>query len=60
MSHPMWARGLKQTYNEDKKLSDYVINLQKLDDLIKVAMRKGEVTIEETTIKGLDNITFDL
>lgn len=56
----MWARGLKQTYNEDKKLSDYVINLQKLDDLIKVVMRKGEVTIEETTIKGLDNITFDL
>lgn len=54
------GRKSTKTYNEDKELSGYVISLQKLDDLIKVAMRKGEVTIEETTIKGLDNITFDL
>lgn len=54
------GRKTTATYNIDNELNGYVINLQKLDALIKVAVRKGDVTIEETTIQGIDNNTFDL
>ena len=54
--------GIKKTktYNEDSDLSGYVITLQKLDKLLKQTIGKGKITIEETTLKGIDTITFDL
>lgn len=54
--------GMKQTrtYDEDKELSGYVLSLQKLDELIKLAVKKGEVTIEEHSISDIDNKTYDI
>lgn len=48
-----------RTYNEDADLSGYVITLQKLDTLLKEAIRKGIVSIEGTNIIGTEN-TFEL
>ena len=49
-----------RTYNESDELGGYVLTLQKLDALLKVAERKGTISIEKTTITGLDNKTFDI
>ena len=49
-----------KTYNEDSELNGYVVNLQKLDDILREAEKKGSIRIEETTIEGVDDITFDL
>ena len=49
-----------RTYNENSELSGYVLTLQKLDALLKVAERKGAITIEKTTIAGIDEKTFDI
>ncbi len=54
--------GVKNTkkYQESEELSGYVISLQNLDSAIKLAVKKGEVTIEEHTINNIDDKTFDL
>lgn len=54
--------GVKATkkYQDSEELSGYVISLQNLDNAIKVAIEKGEVTIEEHTIKNIDDKTFDV
>lgn len=44
---------------EDADLSGYVITLQKLDALLKEAIKSGIVSIEETTIIGTEN-SFEL
>ena len=49
-----------RTYNESEELSGYVISLQKLDELIKVAVKNGDITIEEKTITGIETKEFDL
>lgn len=49
-----------QTYQENPELGGYVLTLQKLDELIKLAVKKGEITIEEHTISDIDNKTFEL
>lgn len=49
-----------KTYNESEELSGYVISLQKLDELIKVAVRKGDIIIEEKSIQGIEKKEFDL
>lgn len=49
-----------RTYNEDTELSGYVLTLQKLDELLKLAIKKGDITIEEHNISMDDNKTFDL
>lgn len=49
-----------QTYEENPELSGYVLTLQKLDELIKLAVKKGEVTIEEHTISNIESKTFEL
>lgn len=48
-----------RTYNEDADLSGYVITLQKLDALLKEAVKNGVVSIEGTNITGTDN-SFEL
>lgn len=49
-----------KTYEEDTELSGYVITLQKLDELLKSAEQKGTIRIEETTIEGIDDKTFEI
>lgn len=49
-----------KTYEEDESLNGYVITLQKLDKLLNQAIKNGKVTIEETTISGIDKTDFDL
>ena len=48
-----------RTYDEDADLSGYVITLQKLDALLKEAIKSGIVSIEETNIIGTEN-SFEL
>lgn len=48
-----------RTYDEDTDLSGYVITLQKLDTLLKDAIKNGIVSIEKTNITGIEN-TFEL
>jgi len=54
------GRKSTKTYNEDSNLNGYVISLQKLDELIKVEVKKGNITIESGTIIGTDNKSFEL
>ena len=49
-----------KTYNEDSVLNGYVVNLQKLDDILRQAEKKGTIQIEETTIEGVDDKTFEI
>lgn len=49
-----------RTYNEDQELSGYVLTLQKLDELLRSAERKGTIKIETASIKGIDDKTFDI
>ena len=49
-----------KTYEEDESLNGYVITLQKLDKLLDHAIKSGRVSIEETTISGIDKTDFDL
>ena len=49
-----------RTYDEDPELSGYVLTLQKLDELLKSAELKGTICIEETTIEGIDEKTFEI
>lgn len=49
-----------RSYEENEELSGYVVTLQKLDEAIKLAVKKGKITIEEHNIEDIDNITFSL
>ena len=49
-----------RTYNEDTELSGYVINLQKLDALLREDIEKGIVVIESTDIHGADDKAYDV
>ena len=54
--------GVKDTkrYEDSEELNGYVISLQNLDNAIRLAIKKGEVTIEEHTIHDIGNKTFEL
>lgn len=54
--------GAKSTkkYEEDVDLNGYVINLQKLDSLLKADIKTGSVRIEKTKILGVDNKEYDI
>ena len=54
------GRKKTRTYNESDELSGYVLTLQKLDELLRAAEKKGVISIEKTTITGLDDKTFDI
>jgi len=49
-----------KTYEENPEPNGYVIDLQKFDNLINVALKNGLITIEETEIKGIDEKNFEL
>ena len=54
--------GIKNTrsYEQDPELNGYVINLQKLDALLREDIQRGIVVIEATEILGADDKTFDI
>ena len=54
--------GVKRTkkVEEDNILNGYVINLQKLDALLKTDIKRGLVRIEKTEIIGIDDKEYDL
>ncbi len=54
------GRKKTRTYNESDELSGYVLTLQKLDALLRAAEKKGVISIENTTIAGIDDKTFDI
>lgn len=54
------GRKTTKRYEEDENLNGYVISLQKLDQLISVEVKKGNIIIESGTIQGVSNKTFSL
>ena len=44
-----------RTYQEDRKLLGYTLDLQKFDKLLKKDLEDGVVTIEERTLKYIEN-----
>lgn len=54
--------GVKNTrrYQDCPELAGYVISLQKLDEAIKIAVKKGNITIEEASIENINNTQFDI
>lgn len=44
-----------QKYQDCDELNGYVVDLQKLDKALRVAVKRGNVVIEENTISGIDN-----
>lgn len=49
-----------QTYNENQELNDCVLVLQRFEKSIKASIKKGDVVIEETELKGIDDKKFEL
>ncbi|MBE6331185.1 MAG: FAD-dependent oxidoreductase [Bacteroidales bacterium] len=49
-----------KTYDEDTNLNGYVISLQKLESLIQVEVKKGNIVIESGMIEGADDKIFEL
>lgn len=49
-----------KTYEEDPELNGYVIDLQRLDRLLKEEIKQGSVTIEEADINGINNKIFEI
>jgi hypothetical protein len=47
-----------RTYQENEKLSGYVLNLQDFDKVLAEAQKKGRVTIEKNMITNIESVTF--
>lgn len=54
------GRKQTRTYEENEELNGYVIELQKLDALIKAEIKRGNITINGTAIEGITDKNFDL
>ena len=54
--------GIKEsrTYQEDKTLLGYVMDLQKFDLLLKQYIEKGWLSVEEKEISGADEMVFSI
>ena len=49
-----------RTYQEDEKLSGYVMDLQRFDELLKQAQQNSSITIEKNMIVGIDKKVFEI
>ncbi len=49
-----------RTYQEDELLSGYVMDLQKFDELLRIAQQSGTISIENNLITGIDKAIFEL
>lgn len=54
--------GIKEsrTYQEEKTLLGYVMDLQKFDTLLKQYVEQGWLSIEEKEISGADEMVFSI
>lgn len=54
--------GIKEnrTYQEEKTLLGYVMDLQKFDSLLKQCIEKGWLSVEEKEISGADEMVFSI
>lgn len=51
---------LTRTYQEDEKLSGYVMDLQTFDKVLVKAQKSGVVTIEKNMITDIESATFEI
>lgn len=51
---------LSRTYQEDKKLSGYVMDLQTFDEVLIKAQKNGTITIEKNMITDIESATFEI
>lgn len=49
-----------QAYENDPKLYGYVLDLQKFEEILNDNIDKGYVRIEERTLDGIEDITFEI
>lgn len=49
-----------QTYEEDPKLYGYVLDLQKFERILNDNIDKGYVRIEERSLDGIEDLTFEI
>ncbi len=49
-----------RTYQEDEKLSGYVIDLQTFDKVLVKAQKTGKITIEKNMITDIESATFEI
>lgn len=54
------GRKQTKTYEEDEVLNGYIIELQKLDALLKEGIKNGTITIQGTALEGINDKIFDL
>jgi hypothetical protein len=47
-----------RTYQEDEKLTGYVLSLQNFDKALAEAQKNGRVTIEKNMITNIESVTF--
>lgn len=43
-----------RTYQDDDLLNGYVIDLQEFEKIIKIGIKRGAITVSETTISGIE------
>ena len=51
---------LSRTYQEDEKLSGYVLDLQTFDKVLLKAQKNGIITIEKNMITDIESATFEI
>ena len=51
---------LSRTYQEDKILSGYVMDLQTFDKVLLKAQKSGVITIEKNMITDIESATFEI
>ena len=51
---------LSRTYQEDQKLSGYVMDLQTFDKVLLKAQKNGIITIEKNMITDIESATFEI
>lgn len=49
-----------RTYNDNPELNNCVLVLQRFEKSIKASIKKGDVVIEETELKGIEDKKFEL
>ena len=49
-----------RTYQEDSKLSGYVMDLQTFDKVLLKAQKSGKITIEKNMITDIQSVTFEI
>lgn len=51
---------ITRTYEEDKELSGYVMDLQKFDELLAQELKNGKIRIEQNVITGIESASFEI